>query len=221
MPEDSNDLSMKTMIESRSAGSASAADWVVEQMPGGTVSFADGVIEIRDRAGCTVWYRQQLQAPVEICYEAMVVDSGEEDARVSDLNCFWMASDPLRPNALFAEGHRRTGAFASYDSLATYYVGYGGNHNTTTRFRRYTGGGKRPLLAEHDLASPAVLLESNHWYRLRLIARDGRVRFLRDDEVIFDYNDHDFLSSGWFGLRTVWSHLRIRNIHIMSGSGTD
>ena len=33
---------------------------------------------------------------------------------------------------------------ATYDTLRTYYVGYGGNANTTTRFRRYDGTGARP-----------------------------------------------------------------------------
>ena len=42
--------------------------------------------------------------------------------------------------------------FAAYNDLKTYYVGLGGNRNTTTRFRRYIGDPEtRPLLPEHDL----------------------------------------------------------------------
>ena len=33
----------------------------------------------------------------------------------------------------------RSGTFAEYNDLLTYYVGLGGNRNTTTRFRRYIG----------------------------------------------------------------------------------
>lgn len=191
-------------------------DWVVEQMPGGSVTVKDGGIEIRDVAGCTVWFREKLHAPVEISYEAMVVDAGEPGDRVSDLNCFWMARDPRSPGDLFAAGHSRSGQFATYDSLETYYVGYGGNTNTTTRFRRYTGDGKRPLLPEHDLSDRRFLLEPNRWYRITLIARDGEAKFLRDGEVLFTCKDDAFLDAGWFGFRTVSSHLRIRNVRIAS-----
>src|SRR6187551_3430900 len=124
-------------------GVAAASDdpWVVEQQPGGTVTIKAGEIAIEDVGGCTVWYRPKLTAPVSIRYEARVLSSG----RLSDLNCFWMASDPRHAD-LFAPGHGRDGKFATYDPLVTYYVGYGGNGNTTTRFRRYDGSGARPLL---------------------------------------------------------------------------
>ena len=62
--------------------------WVVEQQPGGTVAVRDGALVIEDKGGCTVWLREPLQAPVRIRYTATVT-GGE---RVSDLNCFWMAT---------------------------------------------------------------------------------------------------------------------------------
>jgi hypothetical protein len=192
-----------------------AADWVVEQMPGGRVAFTDGGIEIWDRGGCTVWYRRELRAPVEIRYEAMVVDEGRPGDRVSDLNCFWMATDPRHPADLFATGNGRTGAFKTYDDLRLYYVGYGGNGNTTTRFRRYAGDGTKPLRPEDDLSAAKFLLEANRWYRISLDARDGRARFFRDGEKVFDVPDAQFLDRGWFGVRTVSSHLRIRNVRIL------
>src|SRR5438105_10963428 len=52
-------------------------NWVVEQMPGGTVVAENGVLDIKDKDGCTVWFRQRLTAPVEISYEAMVVNEGK------------------------------------------------------------------------------------------------------------------------------------------------
>lgn len=169
-------------------------------MPGGTVVFHDGEMEIRDVGGCTVWLREKLIAPVEIHYEAMVVDEGKPGDRVSDLNCFWMATDPRSPNHFFSTEFHRTGKFEDYDALQTYYVGYGGNNNTTTHFRRYAGDSTNPLLPEHDLRSPDVLLQPNRWYRTTL----------------FDYADPKFLESGYIGIRTVASHLRIRRITISS-----
>ncbi len=181
--------------------------WLVEQQPGGTVTFGEGTIAIDDAGGCTVWLKERLSAPVTIRYEARVLSAG----RVSDLNCFWMASDPARTD-LFATGHKRDGKFATYDSLLTYYVGYGGNTNSTTRFRRYDGTGTRPLLPEHDKQAPEFLLKPDHWYRIELQATaDGHARFIRDGETIFDFADPAPLKAGWFGFRTVHSKIEIRN----------
>ncbi|MDP0499952.1 MAG: DUF6250 domain-containing protein [Verrucomicrobiota bacterium JB022] len=184
--------------------------WVVEQQPGGQIFVQDGKLVIADEGGCTVWLAERLQAPVQIEYEV----TPSSQARVSDLNCFWMASDPDHPDNLFAEEHTRDGSFASYDGLRTYYVGYGGNYNSTTRFRRYTGTGKRPLLPEHDLSAPEYMLEPDRTYRIRLVAADGRAQYYRDGELIFDYVDDEPLTEGWFGFRTVLSRLEIENIRI-------
>lgn len=183
-------------------------------MPGGRVTIGGGALVIEDVSGCTVWWREKLTAPVVITYEATVVDKGGLHDRVSDLNCFWMASDPKRTD-LLAPGHGRTGKFEEYDALATYYVGQGGNNNKTTRFRRYAGTGAKDLLPGHDRREPAVLLEGNRPYRIKLVAlADGTVRYYRDDVPIFDFKDPAPLQEGWFGLRTVRSHLRIRNFSI-------
>jgi len=190
------------------------AHWVVEQQPGGTVTTTDGKLVISDKGGCTAWFRERLTAPVTITYTARVSSA----ARVSDLNCFWMASDPARPDDLFAAGHKRNGKFATYDSLRTYYVGYGGNSNTTTRFRRYDGSGARPLLPAHDLGAPEYLLKADHDYRITLVARtDGRVQFIRDGQVVFDWQDPEPLRSGWFGFRTVESRIEISDFQVHAG----
>jgi len=185
--------------------------WVVEQRPGGTVEARDGVLLIHDIEGCTVWFRPKLTAPVSIGYDAIVRSTG----RVSDLNCFWMASDPTQPDDLFHPAHPRTGAFSEYDALQTYYVGYGGNSNSTTRFRRYLGKGNKPLLAEHDLRDKRVLLEADHVYHLELVAQNGVAKFLRDGEVLFTFRDPQPLNAGWFGLRTVNAQIEIRNFRVL------
>ena len=184
-------------------------------MPGGRVTVGAGVLAIEDAGGCTAWWREKLTAPVVISYEVTVVSRGGPHDRVSDMNCFWMATDPRTPENLFAPGHGRTGKFETYDSLQTYYVGQGGNENTTTRFRRYAGGGAKPLLPEHDRREPAVLLEGNRPYRLTLMAlADGTARYYRDGELIFEFKDPAPLRAGWFGLRTVNSHLLVRDFSI-------
>lgn len=186
-------------------------DWVVEQMPGGSTTVRGDALVIEDAAGATVWWRTPLTAPVEISYEVTVIDRGGPHDRVSDVNCFWMARDPQAPDGCpFAPGRSRTGRFPDYDPLQLYYVGLGGNGNTTTRFRRYDGTGARPLRPEHDRTEPAVLLTGNRTYRIRLVARDGRAEFFRDGERLFTFPDPAPLTRGWFGFRTVRSHLEIR-----------
>jgi hypothetical protein len=185
--------------------------WVVEQAPGGRVITHDGALIIEDVAGCTVWFRRKLTAPVEISYDITAAPKGGPHDRVSDVNCFWMASDPMTSDGRPAP---RSGKFAEYDSLRTYYVGMGGNNNRTTRFRRYGGDGTKPLLPEHDLKEKRFLLEPNKTYRIRVVARDGVAEFWRDGEKIFAFRDPAPLTNGWFGFRTVKSRLEIRNFSI-------
>ena len=190
--------------------------WAIEQLPGGQAVTDAGALVITDVGGSTVWLREKLTAPVFISYEATVVVQGGPQDRLSDLNCFWMANDPRSP-ALppFAPERMRSGKFSDYDSLLTYYVGYGGNNNTTTRFRRYDGTAARPLLPAHDLRETRFLLVPNHPYRIELTALpDGTVQFRRDGELIFDYRDPVPLTTGWFALRTVRSHLVVRDLRI-------
>lgn len=189
--------------------------WAVEQMPGGRVTTHDDALVIQDRGGCTVWFRQKLTAPLEITYDVTVVSQGGPFDRVSDVNCFWMASDPAHPDAMPAG---RSGKFEDYDNLRTYYVGMGGWDNQFTRFRRYAGDGSKPLLPEHDLTDPKFLLEPNKTYRIKLVVRDGVTEYWRDGEKFFSFHDPQPLTEGWFALRTVKSHLEIRNLNIVSAS---
>ena len=192
------------------------AQWSVEQMPGGRVEIHDGALVIEDAGGTTGWFRPRLTAPVEITYEVEVVVRGGPHDRLSDLNCFWMAQDPTQPAGALPAG--RSGRFKDHDTLLTYYVGYGGNNNTTTRFRRYDGTSERPLLPAHDLHAPDLLLKANHVYPIKLIARNGTAEFWRDGELIFSHADPSPLTSGDFAFRTVRSHLVIRNFRVQSAA---
>mgnify|MGYP000377406904 CR=1 FL=1 len=186
------------------------SSWEVEQQPGGEVFIEDGHLVIADEGGCSVWFRKKLTAPLVITYTVRA----SSKARVSDINCFWMATEPGSPDDHFGGDHGRTGAFATYDSMQTYYVGYGGNYNSTTRFRRYTGDGKRPLLPEHDLSAPEYMIQPDHTYHIRLVAAGGRAQYSRDGELLFDYADDEPLTEGWFAFRTVLSRLEIDDFQV-------
>ncbi len=186
-------------------------EWLVEQTPGGSVTMQAGTMVIDDVTGCTVWFRERLVAPVEISYDVTVVARGGPHDRVSDVNCFWMASDPKSPGTMPSG---RSGRFGDYDSLRLYYVGMGGNDNSTTRFRRYTGDGNKPILLGHELREKQFLLTANQTYRIKVVARDGIAEFWCNDQKFFSFPDPTPLTSGWFAFRTLNSHLEIRNFRV-------
>ncbi len=184
------------------------ADWVVETQDG-TVTIEDGVMDINVPVGCTVWFKPKLQAPVRISYTVTVVDEGGLNDRVSDLNCFWMAIDPCHPDDLFVRSRQRGGTFANYDSLRLYYLGMGGNGNSTTRFRRYPGTGERPMLPEHDLQGEEDMIKANTPVLITIESTDQGTRYWRNDELLIDFKDDQPLTEGWFGFRTVHNHMQI------------
>ena len=189
------------------------AQWTAELERPGTVEARDGVLSVDVPAGCTVWFRPELSGPVLIEYEARMVSAGGPNDRVSDLNAFWMATDSRSPQDLFAT--RRSGKFSDYDQLRTYYVGQGGNGNTTTRFRRYIGeAGDRPLLPQYDLKRPAVLLRPNVWQTVQLVAMGDRIQYYRDGVLIFDFTDPAPYTRGHFGFRTTKSHVQLRHFAV-------
>lgn len=189
--------------------------WKTELEKGGQVTATDGRLEIDVPAGATIWLKAPLEGPVLIEYEATAVKAGGANDRVSDLNCFWMAHDARNLADLFATP--RTGAFADYDQLKCYYVGLGGNTNTTTRFRRYVGEkGNRPILPEHDLTAPEFLLKPNVAQTIQLVAFGSEIAYYRDGRRIFSYHDAEPYRDGWFAFRTTWNHLVIRNFRIHS-----
>ena len=188
--------------------------WRSELQNGGTVWARDGVLNIDVPAGATVWFRHELKGPVMISYEAKVISAGGPNDRVSDLNCFWMATDPKSPKNIFA--HPRNGAFASYNSLRTYYVGVGGRGNKTTRFRRYIGSATvRPLLPQNNLTAPNDMIVPNHTQLIRLIADGSLIQYYRDQKRLFNYVDPHPYTKGWFAIRTVKNHMQIRDLRIV------
>ena len=193
--------------------------WRIEAEPGARVTARHGILDIDAADGVTLWYARELSGPVAIDYDVMAVQAGGPHDAVSDVNAFWMARDPEAPGGSVL-ARPRDGRFASYDRLQTYYVGIGGNRNTTTRMRRYVGrDGDRPLLPQHDLSDKAAMLLPNRWMHIRLIADGTEIAVERDGRRLFTLHDAAPYRRGWFGLRTTRSHLRVRNVRITALKG--
>lgn len=188
--------------------------WRVEAAAPARVSAAGGVLDIDSPKGITLWFLPQLKGRVVIDYDVRAVSAGGPNDEVSDVNAFWMASDAqVRGGSVLAR--RRSGVFEDYDGLKTYYLGVGGNRNTTTRMRRYVGkAGDRPLLPQHDRTDKADMLEANRWFHLRLIADGNRIAVERDGKPLFQMIDADPYRKGHFGLRSTQSHIQIRNFRV-------
>lgn len=190
--------------------------WIVEQGDDGKVLFSNEGLEIMDGSGCTVWFKHKLNQPLIIEYDVTMIDKGGEYDRVSDMNVFWLASDPKNLKDLFYSNHGRKGEFKQYDSLQLHYVGMGGHDNTRTRYRRYDGLGNKELEERHDLSHKEVLLEPNKTYTVRIETINNKTLFTRDGQIIYEIIDDKPLEQGWFGFRTWRSHQLISNLNIFS-----
>ena len=191
--------------------------WTVEsESKDYRVTFRGDTCELLSPKGLTLWRKQVMTSDMVVEYDAQVVDEGRDGDRVSDLNCFWLASDP-QCRDIWSRQQWRSGIFLRCYTLQMYYLGYGGNHNSTTRFRRYQGDERgvdsmayRPaILKEYTDANH--LLRANHWYHVKIESTGGRTRFYIDGELLVDYLDPTPLQRGWFGFRTTLSRTRITN----------
>lgn len=187
--------------------------WIVEAEKNGYVTWSkDSVADIHAPGGLTLWNTARMRGNVTIEYEARIVSDG----RISDLNCFWMASDP-KAKDVFQNAKARGGKFINSYTLSLYYMGYGGNYNATTRFRCYRGDERgvtdaafRPAILR-EYTDKEHMIKGDHWYKIRLEAIDGRVRYIIDGECLVDYVDPTPLTEGFFGFRTTLAHAQLRN----------
>lgn len=180
----------------------------MENQPNSSVTVKDDKLVLDTKGGVTVWLDKKLEGDIEITYERQVLMGDGVNDRLSDLNNFWMATDPHNEN-LFT----RSGAFKEYDDLSMYYVGFGGNYNATTRFRKYHGDGEKPLL--FDLDDEAHLLQPNHWYEIKIQVKDGVTKYWVDGKLFFEYTDEAPLTEGYFGFRSTFSRHEIDNLKIV------
>lgn len=200
--------------------SSACAAWRIEAESGAArVLLRGDTLDITTPRGLSLWWEEPLTAPCTIEYRACVVVEGGPCDRLSDLNCFWMATVPVthgEASSPLRTIGQRSGRFVESYRLQCYYLGFGGNSNTTTRFRRYDGDTlavtvadrRPPVLVEYT--DSAHLLRPNHWYDVRIeMTADGRTRYYIDDELLVDYIDPTPLLHGWFAIRTTWSHTRL------------
>ncbi|RYZ19774.1 MAG: methyltransferase [Chitinophagaceae bacterium] len=171
-----------------------------------TCVVKNGYLELNTVGGVTAWYKKELQGNVLIEFDRTVVMEGGPNDRLSDLNQFWMATDPT--GKLFT----RKGDFKEYDSLRLYYVGIGGNYNTTTRMRRYDGNGKLEIVGEFK--DSGHLLQPNKTYHIAILVRDDVSSFYVDGRRFFSYRDTKPFTHGWFGIRSTKSRQRIDRVRI-------
>jgi hypothetical protein len=179
------------------------------------VTIKENALDIDAIKGATVWFKEKLYAPVQIEYKAVVVKEGGPNDRVSDLNCFFMAIDPICPSDISkCPDSLRTGKFRDYHRLRTYYVGYGGHDNTKTRMRRYPGySGERPLLSQHDLGHPE-LIKPNDTIVVSIQIHKDNMSYSHDGRLIFEMKDNLPYTEGWFSFRTVRNHMRILDFKV-------
>lgn len=183
--------------------------WVVEMepRPNSRVYTRDSALVLDTRGGVTVWLDKLLKGDLRIEFDRrVIVDTGGND-RLSDMNVFWMASDPAK-----ADLFTRHGKFESYDSLQLYYVGMGGNTNKTTRFRKYYAGGNKPVIKEY--LDAGHLLEANKTYHVEIVVRGGVTSYSVNGECYFTYTDPAPLKEGYFGFRSTWSRQEIQHFNV-------
>lgn len=201
-------------------GCGGSATWVVEDESGSaTLSERGDTLEITAPAGLTLWYATPLRGSYRIVYEATVLMEGGPHDRLADLNCFWAASDPEHVEDFFARSAWRNGIFARYNSLDLFYVGYGGNGNSTTRFRRYYGrrfgapaDEVKPLIGEYTDAGH--LLVANRPLRIGIAVTGDRTSYTVNGEELFSRKLAPGEGDGYFGLRLLNNRTRIVGFRI-------
>lgn len=187
----------------------------MQQVEGNVIAYSDEKMIINVSQGATVWLKERIEGDCIIDYDVTIIDQGGANDRVSDMNCFWMFTDPFQPaGSLQFDNNSREGEFGNYHTLQGYYVGLGGHNNTKTRFRRYNGDEERKLLPEHDLTAP--LITANKKYNVTLVAKGNQVQYWRDNHLIFNIDDPTPYISGWFGFRTVANHMEIENFRVFT-----
>lgn len=199
----------KLIYSTNFTGPLDKTEWITEIEPKtpATVYTEKNRLILDTRGGVTVWLNKRLTGDIRIEYDRTVLMEGGANDRTSDLNQFWMATDPRNKN-LFT----RSGVLDSYDSLSLYYVGMGGNSNSTTRFRKYSGNGDRQLLQEYT--DTTHLLKPNIIYHFTTIVKGDETSFWVNGISYFVYKDPALLKEGYFGFRSTKSRQAITNLKI-------
>ena len=185
------------------------SNWKVEfeKPDSSSIQLIDGKLDVSASRGASVWFKPKLKGNIMILYDVTVLDKGGKNDRVSDMNAFWMATDPANEKEII-----RDGKFSSYDNLNLYYAGVGGHYNKFTRFRKYNSDGFKPVLKEYTDA--AHLLKGNTEYQVKIIVHNGLIRYFIDDELYWELKDEKPYTEGFFGFRTTMSHQQFDNFMV-------
>lgn len=193
-------------------------------------------LEVRAPRGVTLWLQQPLSGDYAVRFVATPLpapaSAGALAGRVSDLNMFWNAGEADGPGLAL-----RGGAFAEYDSLRAYYVGFGANGNTTTRLRRYEGQGRRVLLdgwadpPQQEAAdrrgamTPHTRLVAGRPVQVQLVSRQPtdedpvHLRWWADERLLFESREPEPRLQGHFGLRTTASRWQFTSLRVLRCAG--
>lgn len=189
-------------------------------------------LDVQAPRGVTLWLQQPLSGDYAVRFVATPLpapaSAGALAGRVSDLNMFWNAAEADRPGLA-----ARSGAFAEYDSLQAYYVGFGANGNTTTRLRRYDGSGRRVLLdgwadpPETEAADRRgamtvhTRLVAGRPVQVQLVSRRPtdadpvHLRWWANDQLLFEHREPEPRLQGHFGLRTTASRWQFASLRVL------
>lgn len=197
-------------------------NWTIEDHSGEVKIIVSGdTLEITAPKGLTLWYNQRLTGDYEISYRVKMLMQGGKYDRLSDLNSFWGANDPEHPGNLFARSEWRNGIFQHYKTLSLFYVGYGGNHNSTTRFRQYFAKAAdtsdaiaRPVIKEYT--DKSHLLFPNKWYDIQIRVEKGITTYRINGEELFRLTIKNNEGDGHFGLRLLENHTLFTNFQVKS-----
>ncbi|PSU33713.1 DUF6250 domain-containing protein [Photobacterium lutimaris] len=195
--------------------SQNLSQWVIEKTDASDVGIKQEALDIDDGAGVTVWFKHDITTPSVIEFEGTVVMANGPNDRGTDLNFFWMAQEPGSQD-FFAKSDWRAGDMRKYDPMQLYYIGYGANDNSTTRFRRYPGDGTRPLLPEYDVTDKQFMNIPNHPTNIKIVSLDDQILVFSNNNKLYEINDKEQFKSGKFGFRTWKSHLKIDNFKVYS-----
>lgn len=194
--------------------------WICEDSSGKkNITYKNDTIDIISPGGLTLWYNRKLTGNYKITYSALVIDEGGPYDRISDLNCFWGAKDPQYPENIYARSEWRKGVFGHYDTLQLFYVGYGGNKNTTTRFRLYKGmclstssKNVKPIIKEYT--DKKHLLNDRCWYEITILVKDDKTSYMVNGKELFTYKITRGQCDGYFAIRLWKNHIQLTKFNI-------
>jgi len=181
--------------------------WIIElEYPDKSrVEATDEGLVIDSYGGATLWLDTLLTGDYLIQYERQISLDKGKNKQLSDLNQFWLAQEPHNGTKL----KPRNGSLDSYNDLTLFYVGIGGNNNSTTRFRRYDGSGERILLAEKN--EKPFLLEAGRSDTISTFVRTSKrqTEVWMNGKLLFA-DEHIQNTKGYFGLRLTASRQVIK-----------